>query len=369
MNTELIGQLFSRIMKWDADYVSREKPDFELMATYKYNHYQNFFPGMRYIESLAYWLDQFDTDQEKQVAYKFINKNLIYISNDEMEHLISVVYPDYIKNIVIDLTSNELNIPKWQINKIIHSTQFKVTSRQSMYLGLSDGSNIGLFRRSNPELSHEQILRSHEITSERASDMLSMLEKDIEKILGKSIESEDKLFKNVFLLDDFSGSGISYIRYDNKSKEYKGKIANFYNHACSSEGDINYLFNSGKMSVCLVLYVATEKALKYIKTEGEKLFYHIPFSVKVIHLIPDNASISELEHADFIKIMEKYYDSDIETTSYLKGKHDKPWFGFDECGIPLVLNHNTPNNSIPLIWFGKDHSRRGLFPRVNRHSE
>jgi hypothetical protein len=356
-------------MKWDADYVSREKPDFELMATYKYNHYQNFFPGMRYIESLAYWLDQFGSDQEKRVAYEYINRKLIYISDDEIEHLISVVYPDYIKNILIDLTSVELNIPKWQVSKIIHSKQFKIISRQSMFLGLSDGANIGLFRRSNPELSHEQILRSHEITPERASDMLSILDVDIQKILDKPLEYEDKLFKNVFLLDDFSGSGISYLRYDEIEKEYKGKIANFYNEACTQEGHINHLFSPKKMNVCLILYVATEKALRYISKEGERMFYHTPFSVKVIHLIPDSAIISEKEDADFIGLMEKYYDSDIETKSYLKGKHDKPWFGFDECGIPLILNHNTPNNSIPLIWFGKDHSHRGLFPRVNRHSE
>jgi hypothetical protein len=32
-----------------------------------------------------------------------------------------------------------------------------------------------------------------------------------------------------------------------------------------------------------------------------------------------------------------------------------------------VMHHNTPNNSIALLWSYDDTEARGLFPRVRRH--
>ena len=41
--------------------------------------------------------------------------------------------------------------------------------------------------------------------------------------------------------------------------------------------------------------------------------------------------------------------------------------GFADGRLPLVLSHNTPNNSIYLIWAEDGHKVLGLFPRVSRH--
>ena len=66
----------------------------------------------------------------------------------------------------------------------------------------------------------------------------------------------------------------------------------------------------------------------------------------------------------------EYYDDSIETPSYKKGKHDEPYLGFNECALPLILYHNTPNNTLPILWFEYNKGvYRGLFPRINRHSE
>jgi hypothetical protein len=42
-------------------------------------------------------------------------------------------------------------------------------------------------------------------------------------------------------------------------------------------------------------------------------------------------------------------------------------YGFADCRLPVVLSHNTPNNSLFLLWAEAEHSVRGLFPRVSRH--
>jgi hypothetical protein len=72
----------------------------------------------------------------------------------------------------------------------------------------------------------------------------------------------------------------------------------------------------------------------------------------------------------FIDLAEKYFDHSIVDSHYEKGKHEKPYLGFDECALPLILYHNTPNNTMPILWLPEsDQNRRGLFSRVTRHKE
>ena len=43
----------------------------------------SFSPGRRFIESLALWLRQFETKEERRLAYDFVRERLIFISNAE----------------------------------------------------------------------------------------------------------------------------------------------------------------------------------------------------------------------------------------------------------------------------------------------
>jgi hypothetical protein len=67
-----------------------------------------------------------------------------------------------------------------------------------------------------------------------------------------------------------------------------------------------------------------------------------------IRISPNNGSVAEL--------CDEYYDPvlDDEHTGDVK-------YGYDHCGLPLVLHHNAPNNSLFFIWARKWGSP--LFPR------
>ena len=55
------AKLLARVMGWqDQDSVLEHVAELQLLAYYKYDHYQRFGPGRRFIESLALWLKQFD---------------------------------------------------------------------------------------------------------------------------------------------------------------------------------------------------------------------------------------------------------------------------------------------------------------------
>jgi hypothetical protein len=367
MRDELAEHLLVRVMRWESEDVSRERPDLQALAHYKYNDYQQFSPGMRFIESLALWLEQFATDEERKIAYAFVKNQLIFVSRSEFAHLASISYPDLVRPYLVKTVAPKIGKSPWLVKTITTSREFKLLLRQSLFLALSDGSRIDMFRRSNPVIDHEQVFRAHEIAQDRADEMLEKLNDGMTHILGTPPSKDKVKFRIVFLLDDFSASGISYIR--NEEGNFHGKVAKFHDSLSSPHSGIPSLVDTSDLTVCLLLYVATEHAAKRLQEEGTKLFGNIPFTVLVAQLIPDGIGESLRNNPALTKLCAKYYDSNIETDSYKRGRHDQPYLGFDECCLPVVLDHNTPNNSIPLLWFPDAMSARGLFPRVSRFSE
>jgi hypothetical protein len=364
----LAERLLANVMGWSPQDVANERPDLQALAAYKFDEYQQFSPGMRFIESLALWLKQFDTDEERKVAFNFVRNRLVFVSASEMAHLVAISYPDVIRPLLTTRVAKEEQMPDWLVSKIVDSVNFRVLLRQSLFLGLSDGSHTDVFRRSNPEISHEQVLRTQEISRERASEMTNSLRRDLESILGRQPSPAESRFRMVFLLDDFSGSGISYLRMEPEGSSYapKGKIANFYRNVRNENGELSDLLSPSDLSVSLVLYMATEHAKRHLDVMGQKVFDNVPFTVHIVNLLRDTTNIEETDDAAFIAILKKYYDDSIETKHYLRGRHEKPYLGFDQCALPLVLYHNTPNNSVPLLWFDEGRRFRGLFPRVSR---
>jgi hypothetical protein len=94
------------------------------------------------------------------------------------------------------------------------------------------------------------------------------------------------------------------------------------------------------------------------------------------YILPINLQLTKQSTEPFLKLIEDYYDPSIENSHSAVSGVKSMMFGYKECGLPLVFEHNTPNNSIPLLWAetGGDsakgvHSMRPLFRRRQRHSE
>ncbi len=88
--------------------------------------------------------------------------------------------------------------------------------------------------------------------------------------------------------------------------------------------------------------------------------------------LPPEFVVTGQSHREFGALIQAYYDDSIEDEHMQKGGDDAR-FGFGKCGLPLVLEHNTPNNSLALLWAETDggcgkHPMRPLFRRRQRHS-
>lgn len=82
MKDELVRKILQRSLEWGTEEIKSEMSDIQIMSKYKYDHYQRFYPGMHFMESLCQWLNQFETIQEKNEAYRFIKKKADILFRD-----------------------------------------------------------------------------------------------------------------------------------------------------------------------------------------------------------------------------------------------------------------------------------------------
>lgn len=370
MKYELAESILKSTMgHWDNVKMSEEIKEIQIISEIKYDDYQQYTHGMRFIESLALWMRQFDTPKEKDCAYDLVKNKLIYISEEEMRQIVMYSYEISMKKYLMEKTRdfcNEQNIMDVDERKKI----YRYYRRSSLFLGLSDGAHIDFFRRHNSELSNEQVFVHYDFSEEKADDMRKEFQKEqiVESMKESYAEAINGDFDSFFLIDDFTGSGKSYIRKDKRG--WHGKIKTFF------ERLENTGFDARNASVHLVLYIATEKSVSTI-TEQVNLYTtekgYKSITIDAIQIVKpidwkDNSELSEL--------LKKNYENNMKLgkMSY-NDKHFKvgggtvPYYGFGDCSLPLILYHNTPNNSLPVLWYSWEDEVNALFLRITRHKE
>jgi hypothetical protein len=364
---ELANRLLAIVMEWDEVQIKDEFAYLNSLSTLKFDKYQQYTHGFRFIESLAKWLGQF-TPEERQVAYNFVKQKLVFISQKEMMHLVKSVFPDVIIKELINQVSDILNVSRFQLKSISDSIQFRLSLTKSLFLGLSDGAHIDWFRRSSGELNHEQIYNNYEISSEKAEDMKkNLLERVTSISTTQKRTNNDYRFKNLFLLDDFSGSGLSIIRKRNGKLD--GKLKKI-NDRIIKGGPLGELIDEDDCNISLILYVATKQAIEHIENLAIELggCWEKSFHVQTLLEIDESYKVSQDYDTEFGEIIKRYYDESVETDAFKTGGTDGT-YGFAGCALPLVLYHNTPNNSIFLLFAPTTYDYFGLFPRFERHNE
>lgn len=369
MKEALAEKLLARVLQWGQREMSEERPSLLDMAAYKYDEYQQFSPGMRFIESLARWLDQFTTLEERRIAFTFVKNRLIFCSAAEMAHLVEMAYPDHIRPLLLRRVAAETSGNPRHAAKVAGSMAFRVRQRQCLFLGLSDGARIDVFRRANPDLNHEQIWQTHELSQARVDELLDKLARGLRALQGSDPGPSCK-FRTVVLLDDFSASGSSYYmpRADGSTG---GKIAAFHRGVTNAQDPLARLVNLANTEVILLLYMATEQAREHLRQHSDRLWgaFGVPCSIEVVQPLPSDIRLAASDGSSLGPLIDRYYDDDVFDEHMRTGGTQDGKYGYAACGLPLVLHHNTPNNSIALLWSYEDREIRGLFPRVKRHKE
>ena len=254
--------------------------------------------------------------------------------------------------------------------------------RQTLFMGLSDGARIDTIRHANSGLlGNEQFVQVTQIDTEKWKDLIDNLR--------ENMKDQNARFRLIFLIDDFIATGTSFLRFDEEKKKWKGKLIRFRDSVESAReapgGD--RLFEDD-WELCIHHYVASRAAADAIDERIEKAKTSGAFRedwAQVMHtsfgmILPPNLPINKVpgHFGDFIKLTQNYYDPDIQTKHTDIGGVTQLDLGYGGCALPLVLEHNTPNNSVALLWAetnGGDRdgvsapapAMRPLFRRRQRH--
>jgi hypothetical protein len=351
----------------DGSRAAHEFQWISLMSRIKYDSYRDFTAGARFIERLVDWLQQFD-QADREVAFGFVRRRLVYLSPMEMQHLVELMYPDHIRPLLLKAVAAALGVKPYQV--LAHPeypTLYKRFLRRTLFLGLSDGARMDTLRRNNVGLiTNEQVVVGVQIDSDKWKSLLDDLRADLQE--------NDATFQFVYLIDDFTGSGKTLLRYDDRSNKWKGKLAKFAQHIASIHGKP---FDS-VLQLHVHHHLASHQAVDANKREHEKAarelritaFTSVQFSYGMV--LPSNLPVlNGMGEDEFLRLCDQYYDSQVETKSTSVGGCDMRR-GFAGGALPLVLEHNTPNNSLTLLWAETTgdsgrHPMRPLFRRRQRH--
>jgi hypothetical protein len=421
MKRELSLRLLRSILPdppWSEERLQELVSELDVLAEHKYNFYEMYQPGQLFFENLYLWLSVF-TEEERTTALNFVRENLIFISREEFQQLARVLYDDRIYQRQIDIASYQTGLPRHRVRMLAESAEMQRIKRSSLYVAMSDGARIDYFRRQNLSISNEQVLPTYYPSEDKAVGLIN----DLEKSLGK-----DARFECLFLIDDFCGSGRTLLRevvkvgldaplegfivpqhmkarlsyrpdngelalayggnFDPQLEEkllalgdaipYRGAVKELMRKYAAREtelaGSLKRIASDsplpGMLSENARVYLCPLLVTQYALDRLNPLLSRLPAPLNAIEILPGAVlpnsvrvrppTGSQTSGETISTLCESHYSEEYEDehTGSIK-------YGYDDCGLPLVLHHNTPNNSIYLLWSRR--MQNPLFVRYERH--
>jgi hypothetical protein len=358
------------VMGWTFEMDNQETTWLRMISDFKYDSYRGFDAGSRFVESLLYWLQQF-APEDRQIAYDLVRNHLIFISSAEMQHLVNRAFSIFGRKLLETRLIQKTGAPPYAIWKDSLGKQtYNDLLKRMLVVGLSDGARIDGFRRANVGiLSNEQVALGYELSSEKWQDLR-------EELQSRTGDARAQ-FEVVMLIDDFMGSGKTLIRIEDS--KWKGKLKKL----AKSFSDNSDIFAED----CLVgvhHYIGTDTALTTVEelllsaasaTGGPDPWFKTPVKVSIDMRLRADCLLKKGHNPQIDYLVEKYYDKSIESKSMKVGGAEDARYGFAACSLPLILEHNTPNNSLSILWAQSEtepeagfHKMRPLFVRRQRHS-
>ena len=138
MNSNLANQLLASIMKWDAPTLASERAALEFMGSMKYDAYDRYMPGMRFMSSLVQWLNDIE-EGDRDEAYKFIKDKLVFISSTQMNYLVDLLYDSKIRPILLDMATVETGMPSYKCSSKVVRSRFEIEKRSALFCGCGAG--------------------------------------------------------------------------------------------------------------------------------------------------------------------------------------------------------------------------------------
>jgi hypothetical protein len=369
VKTSLANRLLRAVVELDEEDEAKLVPRLMMMAELKWDSYEGFRAGQRFMESLVRWLQEFPDQAARRRWMDFLLNQLVFVGAAEVDHLIAVAYPDFIRPAVLERVAAASGIERHRKAQLLNAAAFKVEQRRILVFALSDGARLDMLRR-NSDLSHEQFVPGPTVPETRRVDLIKKLRTALTVHGGSEAEST---FNHVLLVDDFYGSGTSLIdtiEGKDGAVTLGGKVAKFCDYAnglTEAEGDQPVVF-AKDYRVTILLYMASARAKRHIEESLARAGLAERWSLEVVQTFDDGCEVSD---TDLLTDCDTFWDPVLEDEHKKRSAR-----GYKDCALPIVLHHNSPNNSVSPLWADstgrrredlQSRNRRALFPRYERH--
>ncbi|MEG0407680.1 MAG: hypothetical protein RR623_02290 [Bacilli bacterium] len=280
------------------------------------------------------WLSNFKEEERENLL--FLLTQFIYFSKLQIDNMLISIYRDFYKYVIVE--NYRLNNSD-TTDIVLIKNHFKNSERKSRFIPIgnpseSSSSMLGEFRKINSI--------NRDLFIER-SELLNLTVGDIEHFI---------------FIDDLCGSG--HQAYDENKKFVSHIKSNFphskihYYSLVGLEEGLEYL-NKDKDYDYLESVLRLDKTYKCFNSES-RIFKNNDYSIN---------------QEELKEICEKYglllYGSIISRQGGHVSHADPHKLGYSDSQLLIGFHHNTPDNTLPIIWYNEDMIPwNPIFPRANK---
>ena len=280
------------------------------------------------------WLDNFDDDNEKNYALYMLSR-LMYFSSSSIRNLLKALYRDLYRYPIIEQIRKDNNNT---LDPNIIEPSFAKELMATRFLGVGNPSESGVhllyyFRQEN-KIPKNLFINTDDIVEydENGNCKLRDAYKDV---------------KHYVFIDDLCGSGDQATSNTSNVKRCVQHLRNIVKNA--------------KISYFMIFGMS--KGIQVIRNSG---LYNQTNAVVEL----DESYRCFSEQSRFFDD-DKYKRAEAKSIAYKHGYklmgYPQLSLGFGDCQLLLSMHHNTPDNTLPIIWYDEDNTIwKPIFKRYNK---
>jgi hypothetical protein len=272
--------------------------------------------------AISEWLDNFalssSTAPDERAHALFLLSNFMYFGDREIRALLKALYRDLYRYPIVEKIRRDNGDT---LDSAVIDPLFKAKRQTTRFLGVGNPAESGChllyyFRQEN-NLPKDLFIHTHQIFTR--------------SIGTRSVELRDPSISRYIFIDDFCGSGKQGIAYSRdiveEIKNLKPDALTAYYVLFATENGISKIRNETKFDAARGIY-ELDSSFKCFSTES-RYFLN---------------KITEIDKP-FCERMAKQYGERM-----VPAKHA---LGFDDSQLLIGFHHNTPDNTLPIIWFNE----------------
>lgn len=300
--------------------------------------------------SIEKWLANFSTNKEKLHALYLLSK-FMYFGAVPMRNLLKSLYRDLYRYPLIEkIRKNNSN----SLNSVLIEDKFKEEEINTKFLGVGNPSESGahllyFFRQEN-KLSKKLFVYTDEILDRS----------------GVSPKLKFPNVKNYVFIDDFCGSGSQATSDDNNIKQCVEILKKTF----------------PDITISYFMLFATSIGIENVKKSGlyDKVEAVIELDNTYKCFDVNSRIFPQRNNFQFEKDFTREFcyrlgrplfhsinQEEGHTGIYLDQLSDYAALGWGDCQLLLGFFHNTPDNTLPIIWYDED--EKDWFPIFKRYNK